>query len=110
MNNPDHISESLETSFWVKILKLFHADPGSGMKKNSDMGSGINIPDLPHLYRHTFAMDPEPLGFGTTFDSMQIQIKVDKKTKHQYSISTYFNEIILCNNAICTFNSIKIVK
>jgi hypothetical protein len=28
MNNPDHISEGLETSFWVKILKFFDADPG----------------------------------------------------------------------------------
>jgi hypothetical protein len=34
MNNPDHIAESLETIFWVKILKLFDADPGSGMEKN----------------------------------------------------------------------------
>jgi hypothetical protein len=32
MNNPDHISESLETIFWVKILKCFDADPGSGME------------------------------------------------------------------------------
>ncbi len=39
MNNPDHISESLETIFWVKILKFFDGDPGSGM---------INIPDPPH--------------------------------------------------------------
>jgi hypothetical protein len=31
MNNPDHISESLETIFWVKILKFFDADPGSGI-------------------------------------------------------------------------------
>jgi hypothetical protein len=28
MNNPDHISESLETFFGVKILKFFDADPG----------------------------------------------------------------------------------
>jgi hypothetical protein len=28
MNNPDHISESLETVFWVKILKFFDVDPG----------------------------------------------------------------------------------
>jgi hypothetical protein len=28
MNNPDHISESLETIYWVKILKFFDADPG----------------------------------------------------------------------------------
>jgi hypothetical protein len=39
MNNPDHISESLETIFWVKILKFFDADPGwkicgSRMEKN----------------------------------------------------------------------------
>jgi hypothetical protein len=27
-NNPDHISESLEIIFWVKVLKLFYADPG----------------------------------------------------------------------------------
>jgi hypothetical protein len=33
MNNPDHISESLETIFWVKILKFFYADPGSGIEK-----------------------------------------------------------------------------
>jgi hypothetical protein len=53
MNNPEHISESLETIFWVKILKFFDADPGSGVRdgKNSDpgwkkFGSGINIPGL----------------------------------------------------------------
>ncbi len=46
MNNPDHISESLETIVWgVKIIKFFDADPGSGMEKiwigdgkNSDPG------------------------------------------------------------------------
>jgi hypothetical protein len=27
-NNPDHISESVETLFWVKIFKFFDADPG----------------------------------------------------------------------------------
>jgi hypothetical protein len=42
MNNPDHISESLETMFWVKILKFCDADPGSVMEK---FGSGINISD-----------------------------------------------------------------
>jgi hypothetical protein len=33
MNNPNHISESIETIFWVKILKFFDAypDPGSGI-------------------------------------------------------------------------------
>jgi hypothetical protein len=52
MNNQDHIFESLETYFWVKI---FDADPGSGMEKirirdgkNSDPASGINIPDPQH--------------------------------------------------------------
>jgi hypothetical protein len=31
MINPDHISESFETIFWVKIPKFFNADPGSEM-------------------------------------------------------------------------------
>ncbi len=31
MNNPDHISESLTNIFWVKILKFFDVDPGSGI-------------------------------------------------------------------------------
>jgi len=45
MNNLDYISESLKPIFWVKILKFFDADPGSGMEKiqiregkNSDPG------------------------------------------------------------------------
>jgi hypothetical protein len=42
--NPDYISESSETIFWVKILKFFDADPewkiiGSGIRKK--FGSGI---------------------------------------------------------------------
>jgi hypothetical protein len=35
MNNPYHISESLDRVFWVKILKFFDADPGW---KNLDPG------------------------------------------------------------------------
>jgi hypothetical protein len=37
MSNPDHISV---TFFWVKILKFFDADPGSGIEKirNQDRG------------------------------------------------------------------------
>jgi hypothetical protein len=54
MNNPDRISKSLETIFWVKILKFFDADPGifmtlvPGWKK---VGFGKNIPD-PRYYLH----------------------------------------------------------
>jgi hypothetical protein len=33
MNNPDHISESLEAIFYVKIFKFFDEDPFSGMGK-----------------------------------------------------------------------------
>jgi hypothetical protein len=43
-NNPDHISENLETIFWAKMLNFFDADPESGTEK---FVSGINIPD-PH--------------------------------------------------------------
>jgi hypothetical protein len=33
MSSPDHMPESLETIFRVKILDFFDADPGSGMEK-----------------------------------------------------------------------------
>ncbi len=57
MNNLVDISESLETIFWVKILKSFDADPGSGMGKNSQFeirdkhpGSAtLAFTFLPHL-------------------------------------------------------------
>jgi hypothetical protein len=55
MNIPDHVSERLETIFWVKILKVFdaHPDSGSGTLLNLDpgwkkLGSGTNIPDPQH--------------------------------------------------------------
>jgi hypothetical protein len=37
MNNPD-LTQSLEIILWVKILKLFDANPGSGMEKKSNQG------------------------------------------------------------------------
>jgi hypothetical protein len=40
MNNLDHISESLETIFWVKILKFFDVDPESGREKIRNRDSG----------------------------------------------------------------------
>ncbi len=59
ISNPDHISQILEIIFWVKILKFFDADlgsgiqdPGSGMEKIwiQDQGSGINILDTQHYF------------------------------------------------------------
>jgi hypothetical protein len=45
MNIPDHISESLETIFWVKILKFFYADADRfrdpGMFLTLDSGTGM---------------------------------------------------------------------
>jgi hypothetical protein len=37
---PDHISESLETTFWINILQFFDPDPGSGIFLTLDPGSG----------------------------------------------------------------------
>jgi hypothetical protein len=47
MNNPDHISDSLETIFGVRTLKFFDADPGFGMEKLRirDPGEKIRIRD-----------------------------------------------------------------
>jgi hypothetical protein len=42
-NIPDHIFESLERIFWLKILKFFDADadPDPGSRNLFDPGSGI---------------------------------------------------------------------
>ncbi len=45
MNIPDHISESLETIFWVKF---FYADPDPGSFRHT--GSDINTPDPQHWF------------------------------------------------------------
>ncbi len=62
---PDHISESVETIFGVKILKFFDADAGSGSGNLFSPGSGIrngtnadpqsrkNIPDSLSRIRNT---------------------------------------------------------
>jgi hypothetical protein len=39
MNILDHISESILTNFWVKILKFFDADPDPGIFWTLDPGS-----------------------------------------------------------------------
>jgi hypothetical protein len=46
MNILDHISESLQTFFWLKILKVFYADPDPGsfgpwIRDLLDFGSGM---------------------------------------------------------------------
>jgi hypothetical protein len=51
MNKPDHISEILETTFRVRILKFFDGNPGwkklgSGMEKIR-----IQIPDPQHCLK-----------------------------------------------------------
>ncbi len=64
-NIPNHISESLETIFWVKILKFFDADPDTGIFLTLDPGSEmgkIRIRDK-HLGSATrnFPVPPEKL-------------------------------------------------
>jgi hypothetical protein len=63
MNIPDHISESLETILWVKVLKFFDTDPGwkknrvrdpgcfgsATLITNSDPGGQL-IRDLPYIF------------------------------------------------------------
>jgi hypothetical protein len=41
MNILDHISESLETIVWVKILEFFDADPELGSRDLFYSGSGM---------------------------------------------------------------------
>ncbi len=44
MNNPDHISERLETIFRVRILEYFDADRDPGIRNLFYSGSGILDP------------------------------------------------------------------
>jgi hypothetical protein len=81
MNNPDHISKSLETIFWVKILQFFDADPACGFRdgKNSDpgwkkFGSGINIPDPQHQvssFSNCTSVQTSVSGVNTTVKDMK---------------------------------------
>jgi hypothetical protein len=43
MNNPFHISGSLDTVFWVKILKFFDTDPGWKKSGFQDPGYTFRI-------------------------------------------------------------------
>jgi hypothetical protein len=54
LNNLDHFSRAYKQFLRLKILKFFDADSDPGSEifltldpgwKNSDLGSGINIPD-----------------------------------------------------------------
>jgi len=50
MNIPGHISESLETFFWVKSTNIF--DPGSGMDKfgSGSRNTGSNLISLAEVF------------------------------------------------------------
>jgi hypothetical protein len=57
VNNQDHISESSEKFFWVKMFKFFDADQVSEKEKIrirdlgwKKYGSRINIPDPQHWF------------------------------------------------------------
>jgi len=55
----DHISQSFEKIFLVKILKFFDADADSGISLTLDLGwkkfeSGMNIPNLQHCLLPVF--------------------------------------------------------
>ncbi len=67
MNNPDHISESLETICWVKMLKFFDAYPG--WKK-----FGSDIRDK-HPGSATLIDTQVQLGFGER--SLKVNLKVN---------------------------------
>jgi hypothetical protein len=49
--------KGLTTNFFHPSLLLLFLDPGSGMGKNHDPESGINIPDPQHS--HDLEPDPE---------------------------------------------------
>jgi hypothetical protein len=59
---PDHISASLETILWVKLLKCFVADPdpvsSAPRPEIEKFGSGMQILD-PSFFRQTVARNAQ---------------------------------------------------
>ncbi len=100
MNNPDHIIKSLESIFWVKILKFFDADPGSwgknsdpgsGMEKNLNPGSGINIPDTQHWFNSLFLENNCFLAYKfNIFEGGGASIKKSSVCKGTHSEKVFF--------------------
>jgi hypothetical protein len=58
MNSPDHISESLKTTFWVKILKFFDMDPGSASEKERQHANERRGTVVGEELNHTTARKP----------------------------------------------------
>jgi hypothetical protein len=60
MNIQDHISESLESIFWVKILKFFYADleRGSRIRNLFDPGSRMEKIQIRYPGSKMFILDP----------------------------------------------------
>jgi hypothetical protein len=61
MNNPNHISESLATIFWVKMLNFCDADTDSGseISLTLDPGSGMEKIRIRDKYPGFLALDAD---------------------------------------------------
>jgi hypothetical protein len=53
--------------FHPSLFFLLFLDPGSGMGKNQDPGSGINIPDPPHCHFSFANKDQIRIGLFSAF-------------------------------------------
>ncbi len=91
MNIPDHISESLETIFWVKIIKFFDADadPRSGTLDPGwkKIGSVINIRNTAENYNNV--SESTAPGYEIRWFELESEISPyiwDKKT---FALQTY---------------------
>ncbi len=62
----------MTSNFFSPLSLLLFLDPGSGMGKNQDPGSGINIPDPQHCWRQVLLIgirnsDYKILNFSRNF-------------------------------------------
>jgi hypothetical protein len=85
MNIPDHISESLETIFWAKILKFFDANPDTGIFLTLDpgrkkFGSGIRDEHL-RSARRFFPVRPDKLSQGSESSERGFILQVKGETQ-----------------------------
>ncbi len=101
MNIPDHISESLESIFRLKILKFFYADPGSGIEK---FGSRVRDkhPGFATLYKPL-----EMFGLEDFSETTNVQNALDfyTRTLLRYHTCTFNKFYVYFEHNYCFINS-----
>jgi hypothetical protein len=106
MNNPDHISESLETTLRENMLKFFDVDPGSAMEKIrirwKKFGSGMEKIRIRDKHPGSATME------CTVRNIKNPPLKIGSTDRRCTQYCTVYSSLILCTctcQGLATFRS-----